>query len=80
MHISVNTNQSTLNTCLGDSKELHSCFAPGYGTLLAFNLLKAKIVVLGIEVFQVWSRPSLILLRVIVLESRHVLGHLLQNL
>lgn len=49
-------------------------------TLLTFNLLKGKIVCLGIEVRQAWARPFLIPLGIVLPQARHILRHLLQHL
>jgi hypothetical protein len=49
------------------------------GPLFAFNLLETKIIFFGVEVCQTWSSPSLIFLGIVLLQTSHILRHLLQN-
>lgn len=49
-------------------------------TLLDFNLLKTELILLRIEVIEVWSTPLLVFLGVVFLQANDVLGHLLEHL
>lgn len=49
-------------------------------TLLYFNLLETKLILLRIEVVEARPVPLLIFLRVIFLQANNVLGHLFEHL
>lgn len=67
-------------TYCSNAKQLDASSATFKCTFLAFNLLEAKLVLLCVEVVQAWSCPCLILFRIVLLQTSHILLHLLQNL
>ena len=67
-------------TDLCNAKELDGRLASIQRTLLSLNLLEAKIIPRRVKVIQGRSRPFLIRLRVLLLQTADILGQLLQDL
>lgn len=48
-------------------------------SLFNFNLLEDQIIRVRLEICQTWSCPLLVLFRVILPQTRHILCHFLQH-